>query len=164
MDESCSSSQLLRVIQSTASFRWPIRSVTLGVFPLVCVACKSYAAVYEKLSTFSHYSRRVVHLQKQLKVQRRIFENEVYSLLLSAINNDATMVLMRKDPGHGNWADNPIDQEPTPIGRELSALSRHHPRYRGGAGQASRATRCFRRAHQAPAGGKVLLRGTQSHD
>ncbi|KAK3988278.1 hypothetical protein QBC44DRAFT_105218 [Cladorrhinum sp. PSN332] len=86
-------------------------SITLGVIPLVGVVCKSYAAVHKKFSTFSHYSSTVARFQKQLKLQRRIFENEIHLLLRLAIHDDFAIKLMRTDQNHENWADDELDQD-----------------------------------------------------
>jgi hypothetical protein len=86
-------------------------SITLGVIPLVGVACKSYAAVHKKISVFSHYSSTVARFQKQLKLQRRIFENEIHLLLRLAIHDDATIKLMRTDLDNQKWADDELDQD-----------------------------------------------------
>jgi hypothetical protein len=86
-------------------------SIAFGVIPLVGVACKSYATVHKKISTFAHYSNTVARFKKQLKLQRRVFENEVHLLLRSAIHDDATIRQMRADLDHENWSDDKLDQE-----------------------------------------------------
>jgi len=103
---SCQNSRVLHVTLSMAD---PL-SIALGVIPLVGVACKTYAALYKKISTFSHYSNAVARFQKQLKLQRRVFENEIHLLLRLAIHDDATIRLMRADLDHENWADGELEQ------------------------------------------------------
>lgn len=83
-------------------------SITLGVVPLVGLVIKSFAVLNKKLSTFMHYSSKVKRFQRRFRGQRRTFENECRILLSFAID-DATILLMEKDPAHESWADDSID-------------------------------------------------------
>ncbi|KAI9659934.1 MAG: hypothetical protein M1821_001286 [Bathelium mastoideum] len=64
-----------------------VAGLALGALPLIVEAVKSYRIVYEKIKTFRHWAREVTHVQKRLRVQKRLFENECALLLGSVVKN-----------------------------------------------------------------------------
>ncbi|KAF2235089.1 hypothetical protein EV356DRAFT_514708 [Viridothelium virens] len=62
-----------------------VAGVALGALPLIVEAVKSYRTTYEKIKTIRRWAREVTHVQKRLRVQKRLFENECALLLGSII-------------------------------------------------------------------------------
>ncbi|PVH71685.1 hypothetical protein DL98DRAFT_503310 [Cadophora sp. DSE1049] len=86
-------------------------SLALGVIPLVGVVIKSYKEVYSKLKTFRHCSSTVQRVQKKLKFQRRVFENECHLLLRFVLDDDSVVADMKSDSDHDNWKDKGLDRQ-----------------------------------------------------
>jgi hypothetical protein len=83
----------------------------LGVVPLIGVTIKSYQQLSSKAKTFRHCSSAVLRLYKQLRIQRRIFENECQLLLHNSLRNDPAVEEMMADPDNSAWKGRSRDKE-----------------------------------------------------
>ncbi|KAI0385073.1 hypothetical protein F5Y04DRAFT_204856 [Hypomontagnella monticulosa] len=78
-------------------------SITLAVLPLVGGALGAYGVIQKKFKIFSHYSREVRRMRKQLDRQQHFFLNETHLLLRPAVDNEGLLECMLNDTDHANW-------------------------------------------------------------
>ncbi len=94
-----------------------VAGVIFGVVPLMITAIDSYERIGDLFGTYRKYSKAVRRFNKELGVQRVIFQNE-YVLLLSQVVEDGRVLHdMFNEPSHAVRASLLTDQS---MDRKLS--------------------------------------------
>ncbi|KAI9783592.1 MAG: hypothetical protein M1816_001343 [Peltula sp. TS41687] len=86
-----------------------VAGVVLGIFPLLVTAVEHYDEILRPLETYRHFPSKLKLVQRQLKTQKAIFQNQSY-LLVSRLTSkdDANRFFDRRS----SWQNNPhIDIE-----------------------------------------------------
>lgn len=85
-----------------------VAGLGIGLPPLIALTLKSYRQTLETFRTFRHRHEEIEVLQRQFKIQKRVFKNECLLLILWTIKNESLAERLVNDISSDLWQSNLI--------------------------------------------------------